>query len=152
MTLPSSVTPVTQQRSSGLGDPGWIKGAETETPELQKPHRQPPLPGTPSCTPGSQRSLPEEGDTSPSLPPHHPVLPPELRILPWLTQTLHIPGCKRCSEPGAAPSPAQEEEETQPSSSSALPHLSSPAAVAELQGWDDPHVPLASSHHYPPCN
>lgn len=44
VTVPSSVTPVTQQRSSGLGEPGWVKGGETETPELSCPGTASPAP------------------------------------------------------------------------------------------------------------
>lgn len=73
------------QRSYGLGDPGWMKGGETETPLQSSP--TPPshpcaaqnpsgrasqpalLPGTPSCIPGSQNQpRPSGGQGHLSLP------------------------------------------------------------------------------------
>lgn len=117
VTLPSSVPPVTQQRSSGLGDPGWIKGqrqrpqsssAQALPPQLPqgsltclcclKPPRQSfpgtPSPRDPSCTPEEPEPSPafqRRGTPLPPLPPHHPMLVPELRLLPWVTQIPHHP-------------------------------------------------------------
>lgn len=176
VTVPSSVTPVTQQWNPGLGDPGWVKGGQTEAPEL-------PCTGTPSPAPSYLPHLlvlpeipqaklfsprdpilhpwePEEPEPTPAfqgrgtpLPPHPPVLAPELRLLSCVTQILQmVLGARSCSisSPGRGRitallpllSPFQ----------LPFPHPSSPAAVAELQGWDAPHVPLAPSHHYPGCN
>lgn len=116
------------------------------------PPRDPILhPWEPEPTPAFRRT----GTPLPPLSPHHPVLTPALGspnpANPWLQMVLRARSCP-LSSPGRGGNTALLLLLLLSLFQLPFPHLSSPAAVAEIQGWDAPHLPLASSHHFPPWN